>query len=228
MSSGEPWLPFFLIGVIAFSAATLMLLYYDVNRSWQDTVQAISALCAVAVALSIPLVLDHNSTQTRTLELVNDVNRSINSLNEQISSCNIVNGKRDAARFDPDYIISNLRLRDLTIRMLNEYEFLCAGMNSGLLDAQIVMSLRHEAIDETFGNYINFFDAWHRMRATQNKEAPDLAWTQCRTWRKENRWQKMSEPLLPRRLPEEPASDYHYNRCSGTVFTGVASPIPDR
>jgi len=177
----SPWWPFL---VLAFVGVVLGCLAYFDSR-WREKpltgVQIAAALVTSAAAVSIPLVLQRDARDTRTLELVNEVSRKIAEAVSRKDELDIKNGKSESDRYGYDYVSSDRNVSQAVFQILNEYEYICLGANQNLFSNVIIRSLRWDALDQTWRDYSGYI-AQHRRGGGSKAEA----WIQCERWLKEN------------------------------------------
>lgn len=157
-----------------------------------------AAVVSAGAALSIPAVigiaslLNQSATvrqikETETLQLMNEVDVRISE---------ITGRKADLDEGWPhpflyDYIIQKTKVRNEVRNLLNAYEFICVGVNKGLLDRDVVKAMRMDALVITFRldyrSYINRVNADARNANT---------WSDCVKLAKE------LEPEVRRNIPQ--------------------------
>lgn len=134
-----------------------------------DKIRNSAAVVSAGAAFSIPIVIfiaasnNQSATlasvrETETLRLMNDVDERISKITAQKDSLDAANRKALAKDAPPlqiysyDYISrdSNTEVKNEVRKLLNAYEFICVGVNKGLLDIEVVKKMRMDALVLTF------------------------------------------------------------------------------
>jgi len=173
----SPWWPFLLVGLLWLILGGLAYFYLEWRPERWKAVEMGAATVMAAAAVSIPLVLDRNARDTRTLELLNDAGRKIGEAVVEKDKLDLENKKEDNAKFAYDYITSQPKVKTLVYRILNEYDYICLGGNEGLFSNTIIKSLRWDALDQTWKDYRDYI-AKHRAFGGSRAEA----WIECDRW----------------------------------------------
>lgn len=176
-----PWCPFLIVAVLFVGLAMLAYRYPSWREERWKALEVAATLLTAAAAVSIPLVLDRNARDTRTLELLNEASRKISEAAGDKDKFDKANGKVDAAKFKFDYINSSAEVKKAVFIILNEYDYICLGANQRLFSNAIVKNLRWDALDQTWIDYHDYI-AEHRKAGNSKAEA----WIQCDMWLKKN------------------------------------------
>ena len=87
------------------------------------------------------------------------------------------NGNPDVHRaFTYEYISNNNKIEGFVFQILNEYTSLCIGGNDGIIDNDVIYSLRGVALEQTWDQYDDF------IKEYRYKNCDDEAWKPCDDW----------------------------------------------
>lgn len=186
-----PWWPFLLVALVLL--ALCFLAYRD--PAWREdrwkSIEVASTLVMAAAAVSIPLVLDRNARDTRTLEALNEAGHKIAQVATKKKELDKQNGKVEPEKFSYSYVSSNLDVEAAVFSILNEYDYVCLGGNQQLFSNAIIKRLRWDALDQTWRDYRDYMTEYRK-----GGESKKDAWKQCDVWLKEN-------PRVPSPLASE-------------------------
>lgn len=154
--------------------------------------EVVGVFATAVGALYIPLALDQAADQrrdtdieTRTLQMLNDVNREIGKLLKEQPT---LRGD-DPAKTTYASIKANPAANAALIGVLNEYDYICLGGNKKLLTPGVMKDLRGEAIKHTwtlYKDYIVEFRKWERAGKPTTNDRNVLPWIQCDIWLEQN------------------------------------------
>lgn len=130
-------------------------------------------LLTAAAAVTIPLVVDANLRDSRTLDVINKANHEIA---KALADKAILDKKYDTcAPYSYRYLSEHLDAEAIVFTVLNEYEYICLGGNEKILNNELIDKLRGNALHETFKDYKDYIEE-HRKRVDED------AWQACTQW----------------------------------------------
>jgi hypothetical protein len=135
-----------------------------------------AAVVGALAALSIPFAIQRAATTTRTAEQVNEVARIIDDMVEKKVQRDRQNNKSPAATevFSPEYVNNaDNGVRGFVFKILNEYEYICAGANLGIFREDVIIKIRGDGLMQTWKTYAEFIT--HRRKLPEGKNA----WNEC-------------------------------------------------
>ena len=159
-------------------------------------IEVLGVVCTAGGAIYIPIILDQATAQrretdveTRTLEILNDVNRRIGMILSIEPKLQRHEGKYNPADFTYDAIRHDDKTNAAAISLLNEYDYICLGGNKELFTPSIMKDLRGQAIRATWVLYKDYIIGFRKAAdedqaiRTARREIP---WGECDTWLKNN------------------------------------------
>jgi hypothetical protein len=177
----EPMVAIFRLALVFIGLCVLAYLHPAWRENRWAVINVVASLVTAAAAVSIPLVLNRNARETRTLELLNEANHTIGTAAADKARLDAAKQKSGTERFQYAYISSEPEVRSAVYRILNEYDYVCLGGNENLFSNTIIRRLRWDALDKTWNDYHEYILA-HRNSGPAEKEA----WIECDLWLKQN------------------------------------------
>jgi len=177
-----PWLPFYAAAAFIIVVGSLAYRYPSWREQRWTAIQVSASVVTAAAALSIPLVLDRNARDTRTLDVLNDINRTVGKAIATKIRIDNNNKKSRPETYDYSYITNDAAIQGLVFKILNEYDYICLGGNEKLLSNTIIKRLRFDALNQTWSDYGPYMKA-HR----DSSPSRAAAWIECDRWLRENR-----------------------------------------
>jgi hypothetical protein len=176
-----PWWPFIVLAIVLVALLGLASIFPSWRERRWKALEIIAALVTAAAAVSIPLVLDRDNRNTRTLELLNDVSRKITEAAAKKEELDGKNQVRAPEKFSYDYIRNHADVMAAVFTILNEYEYVCLGGNQRLFSNPVIKSLRWSALHQTWQDYGTYI-------AERRGEGGDhaKAWIECDKWLQQN------------------------------------------
>ena len=101
-----PWWPFLLVALVLLALGLLAYRYPEWREDRWKSIEVASTLVMAAAAVSIPLVLDRNARDTRTLEALNEAGHRISQVATTKKELDKKNGKVEPEKFSYSYISS--------------------------------------------------------------------------------------------------------------------------
>ena len=154
------------------------------KSSWTDVVTAIAAAAAsgaAVAALLIPWRIEEAATDTRTLVLMNDLNREIAGIVTEKNSLDKKNCEDNniwcEKYFSYSYISNHSKVEAQVFRLLNEYDFICLGGNAERFNNDLINRIRGNALSKTWKQYGKYIEEYRK------EKDPD-AWIECDEWLK--------------------------------------------
>lgn len=173
------WWPFIAASVVLIAVAIFSWRRPESRTGAWDAISCAAQVVTAASAISIPLVIDQTSRSTRTLDQINDVARRIgDAVADKKKLDEKYEKPADSSRYEYSYIKGKPEVEAVVWKVLNEYEYLCLGANTGLLASSIIQGLRHDALKATFADY----DSYIKEHRKSDPDRTSRAWIQCQNW----------------------------------------------
>jgi hypothetical protein len=186
-----PWWPFLLVALILLALVLLAWRLPEWREDRWKCIEVASTLVMAAAAVSIPLVLDRNARDTRTLEALNEAGHKIAQAATEKKELDKQNGKVEPEKFSYSYISSDIAVEAAVFSILNEYDYVCLGGNQRLFSNAIIKRLRWDALNQTWKDYHDYIAEYRKGGGSKTD-----AWKQCDAWLNKN-------PRVPSPLASE-------------------------
>jgi len=139
-------------------------------------VAALSTIVAAVAAILIPFAIEDAAKTTRTAQTVNEVTRVIDDLVDKKIQQDRLNNKDTQGKEakSSDYINDPTnKVRGFVFRTLNEYDYICSGVNLGIFREDVIKKIRGDALSNTWQEYAEFIADRRKLPSGKN------AWNEC-------------------------------------------------
>lgn len=137
-------------------------------------INTVAAVVTAAAAIAIPIVLYVDARNSRTLNVMNDLDQKASDIVAEKIHLDEVNGVTGKQRFAPDYIDNHSGVQTQVFRLLNLYDYVCLGGKTNLFSLEVIQQMRGDALRQTWADYGEYIKV-HRLQSDQNKRA----WENC-------------------------------------------------